>query len=99
MVSSLNPLSTTNRYYANPYDSKRMMPSVANNPKTYGEGVRDNYLRSGVESSNTPLNSTTAATFYSGFHGKKVVEVESEPLQKQPKFLSYHIHRIMQKCT
>jgi hypothetical protein len=30
MVSSDNPFSNTARYYTNEYDSKRKMPSVAN---------------------------------------------------------------------
>ena len=55
MVSKDNPLSNTTRYYANPYDSKRQVPSVANYQKAYGEGVRNHYVRTGVESQNNPL--------------------------------------------
>lgn len=56
MVSSDNPLSTTTKYYANEYDSKRKAPSVANYSKNFGEGTRTNYLRTGVESKNNPLS-------------------------------------------
>jgi len=38
MVSSKNPLSTTTRYYTNNYNSKRQVPSVANDQKNFGEG-------------------------------------------------------------
>lgn len=55
MVSSENPLSTTTRYYSNNYDSKRQTPSVANDRKNWGDGDRQHYLRTGVESANNPL--------------------------------------------
>ena len=55
MVSSENPLSNTGRYYNNPYDSKRSMPSVANDRRNYGEPEREHYYRSGVESKNNPF--------------------------------------------
>lgn len=55
MVSSENPLSTTSRYYTNPYHSRRNVPSIANNQKNYGEGMREHYLRTGVPSKNNPL--------------------------------------------
>ena len=53
------------------------MPSMANNTKNYGES-RDHYLRTGVESKNNPLASTHTS-YYTGYHGKKVEEIESEP--------------------
>lgn len=96
MVSSDNPLSNTTRYYSNLYDSKRQVPSVANDQKNYGEGQRNYYMRTGVESKNNPL---VNSNHYKGFHGKKVVEIESEPQSKQPKFLQYHLQRITQKCV
>jgi len=43
MVSKDNPLSNTTRYYANPFDSKRQVPSVANDQKNYGEGAKNFY--------------------------------------------------------
>ena len=85
MVSTENPLSNTSRYYTNQYDSKRHMPSVANDNKNYGEGTRNHYLRTGVESKNNPMASS--GNYYSGFHGKKVEEIVSEPEAKQPKYL------------
>jgi hypothetical protein len=91
MVSSDNPLSTTTKYYSNQYDSKRQMPSVANDRKNYGEGIRDHYMRTGTESKNNPL---ATSNYYSNFKGKKVEEIESEPQIKQPKFLQYHLQRI-----
>jgi hypothetical protein len=55
MVSSENPLNNTARYYNNPYEAKRNMPSVANDKKNWGEPERDHYIRSGVESKNNPF--------------------------------------------
>lgn len=75
MVSKDNPLSNTTRYYANPYDSKRQVPSVANHQKTYGEGNRDFYMRTGVESQNNPLSQGNSINYYSNFKGKKVDEI------------------------
>lgn len=98
MVSKDNPLSTTTRYYANPYDSKRQVPSVANHQKNYGEGNRDFYLRTGVESQNNPLAQISTSNYYSNFKGKKVDEIVEQPQIKAPKFLQYHIQRITQKC-
>jgi Mor family transcriptional regulator len=79
MVSKDNPLSTTTRYYANPYDSKRQVPSVANDQKNYGEGARNFYLRTGVESKNNPLAHVTTNNYYSNFQGKKVEEIVEQP--------------------
>lgn len=98
MVSSENPLSNTTRYYSNAYDSKRQVPSVANDQKNYGEGTRNHYLRTGVESKNNPLGAQTTQNYYTGYHGKKVDEIVSEPELKQPKYLQYHLQRITQKC-
>ncbi len=55
MVSKDNPFSNTAVYYLNPQDSKRQVPSVANYQKNYGEGTRDFYQRTGMESKNNPL--------------------------------------------
>lgn len=98
MVSKENPLSTTTRYYANSYHSKRQVPSVANPQKAYGEGARDYYLRTGVESQNNPLAQVSTSNYYSNFKGKKVEEIEEQPQIKAPKFLQYQIQRITQKC-
>jgi hypothetical protein len=76
MVSKDNPLSNTTRYYANPYDSKRQVPSVANYQKAYGEGVRNNYIRTGIESQNNPLAQISTSNYYSNFTGKQVNEIE-----------------------
>lgn len=37
MVSSENPLSTSSRYYNNPYEAKRSQPSLANEKRNWGE--------------------------------------------------------------
>lgn len=65
-MSSENPLSTTTRYYNNPYEAKRQTPSVANNQRNYGE-QRDHYVRTGVESKNNPLANNS--THYKGYNG------------------------------
>jgi len=70
------------------------VPSVANNLKTYGEGNRDFYLRTGVESQNNPLSQGNSTNYYSNFKGKKVDEIAEQPLIKPPKFLQYYIQRI-----
>lgn len=99
MVSQDNPLSTTTKFYANAYDSKRQIPSVANDNKNYGEGTRNHYMRTGTESKNNPLAFNSTNTYYSNFTGKKVDEIVEQPSTKQPKFLQYHIQRITQKCV
>jgi hypothetical protein len=43
MMSSSNPLSTTTRYYNNPYEAKRTAPSVANQARVNGEPERGYY--------------------------------------------------------
>jgi hypothetical protein len=93
MVSNENPLSTTTRYYTNNFNSKRQVPSVANDQKNFGEG-RNYYQRTGIESKNNPLVSHNTKSAYTGYHGKKVEEVVSEPQQRDPKFLQYHLQRI-----
>ncbi len=94
MVSQDNPLSTTTKFYANAYDSKRQIPSVANDHKNYGEGTRNHYLRTGTESKNNPMTSNSTNTYYSNFQGKKVDEVVEQPITRQPKYLQYHVQRI-----
>ena len=56
-MSSENPLSTTTRYYNNPYEAKRQTCSVANDKKNWGEPDRGYYMRSGEESKNNPFYS------------------------------------------
>lgn len=97
MVSSDNPLSNTTRYYQNNFDSKRQIASVANNNRLYGE-QKDHYARTGVESKNNPLAQDLQSK-YSGFHGKRVEEVEGKPQPKQPKYKLYMLQRIQDKCT
>jgi len=55
MMSSANPLSTTTRYYTNPYEAKRDAPSVANNQRNYGEPERNFHQRTGEESKSNPF--------------------------------------------
>lgn len=47
-----------------------------------------------MESKNNPMVSHTTKNFYTGYHGKKVEERESEPAQRDPKYLQYHLQRI-----
>ena len=96
MVSSDNPLSNTTRYYSNNFDSKRQQPSIANNQRNYGES-RDHYIRTGVESKNNPL-AHNIDQHYQGYHGKKVEEIEGKPQPKQPKYKTYMLQRIRDKC-
>lgn len=94
MVSSENPLSNTNKYYANQYHSKRQEPSLAN--QDFGDSSKAYYQKTGVVSKNNPM---AQSNYYSGYHGKKMDEVEKVPEIQQPKYLQYHLQRITQKCT
>ena len=99
MMSSENPLTTTTRYYSNPYEAKRQTPSVANDNKNWGDGGKDFYCRTGVESKNNPFtHRSDAATHYNDFHGKKCDEIEEKPQIKAPKFKQYLLQRITNKC-
>jgi len=97
MMSGENPLSTTTRYYNNPYDSKRQTPSVANNNRNYGEPERGYYQRTGEESKNNPFYAQEAT--YQTHHGKKVEEKVSRPENPKPKHLTYTLNRIKEKCV
>ena len=72
------------------------MPSVANNDKVWGEGGRDYYLKSGVQSKNNPMITNNA---YDGYQGRKVEErITEAPKEKQPKYKLYMLKRITDKC-
>lgn len=88
MMSSQNPLSTTTRYYVNDYEAKRNGPSVANTQKQWGEGQRETYLRTGVESKNNPF-AQNVDTYYQDYKGKKVEEIAEKPQPKAPRYQTY----------
>lgn len=76
MVSSENPLSNTNKYYANQYHSKRQEPSLANQDKNFGDSSKAYYQKTGVVSKNNPM---AQSNYYSGYHGKKMDDFEKVP--------------------
>lgn len=84
MMSGENPLSKTNRYYYNPYDSKRQVNSVANYQREYAE-QRDTYERPGTSSKNNPL-AGNLNNYYSSVKSKPISERETAPVEKKPKF-------------
>jgi len=81
MMSSQNPLSTTTRYYTNPYEAKRQVDSVAN----IKNEQRDHYLKGGAESKGNPLTNNVEG-YYQNYQGKKMDERPDKPQPKQPKY-------------
>ena len=68
---------------------------MANYSKNYGE-QKNHYMRSGHESVNNPF--AHQEKYYQNHQGKKIEEYNEKPQDRAPKFLSYHLKRIKDKC-
>jgi len=96
MVSTQNPMSQTTSAYQNNYDSRRTAPSIANTTKVNNDPSRSHYMRTGETSANNPFESNKQ--FYSNHKGKKVDEFNPQPTIAAPKFQTYTLKRILDKC-
>lgn len=71
---------------------------MANVGKNYGGPERQFHQRTGEESKNNPLAHATEK-HYEGFHGKKVDEKVDKPAEPKPKYQTYMLTRIKDKCV